>query len=196
VFKAAGDLGSINAVYHDTITESLITYLEGGSPAGPRNRFKKGMVEAFGSAFDAGWQDGGGDMPPDGDALDWLNARVEQELGYIDQLFVQAKALRNQEGADFFQWASDRADGYTGTVSSIYNAGRMLAMGNQLLTWHLGQTEQHCETCQSLDGTKHRASWYIAHDYIPRKPGAAMDCKGYNCDCSLTDRKGETISVQ
>jgi hypothetical protein len=109
--------------------------------------------------------------------------------------FAEAKQLRKEKDFDYFTWATGKADGYVSTVLSIYNAAVLLAKKNQMLTWNLGETEKHCDTCLKLDGGSHRASWYIGHDYIPRKPGASMDCKGYNCDCSLTDKDGEEVTI-
>jgi hypothetical protein len=193
--KAAGDMGTIQATYHDAITEALTSYFEGGSLVGSRNAFRKAAVEALGDAFDTGYQDGGADGPPEGDALDWLNARVDQEFGYIGTLYEQAKQIKKDPEADYFSWVTDRADGYTSTVQALYNAGVLWAKKNQMLTWHLGETEKHCTTCAKLDGKSHRASWYISHDYIPRKPGSAMECHGYNCDCSLTDKNGDEVTI-
>jgi len=190
------DLSTINAQYHDAITSILTGYFEGGgSISAPRNEFRRTANDALGAAFDGGWQDGGQAMPPDEDALAWLNARIEQEFGNIASLFEQAKQLRKEEEFDFFSWATARADGYTNTLGELYNAGVMWAQKNKMLTWNLGQTEVHCDTCQSLDGKSHRASWYISRDYIPRKPGAAMDCRGYRCDCKLTDKEGNEVTV-
>ena len=71
----------------------------------------------------------------------------------------------------------------------------MMGKGKQMLTWRLGNTEVHCSTCASLNGKRHRASWFISHDYIPGKPGAAMDCQGYNCDCALVDDEGIEVTI-
>jgi hypothetical protein len=192
VFKADGsDIGAINATYHDAITRALLTYLEGGAVTSPRNQFKRATIEAFGGAWDMGWD---GD-PPTGDALEWFNARVEQELSYIDTVFAQAKELRKEDDFDALAWASQRADSYTQTISSIFNAAKMWAAKNKMLTWHLGNTEKHCDTCAKLDGQSHRASWFVSRDYIPRKPGAAMLCGGYYCDCRLTDKDGNEITI-
>ena len=115
-------------------------------------------------------------------------------MGNIDGLFDTAKELRGTD-FDYFSWASARADGYTSTVLSVFNEGVLMGKGNQMLEWHLGETEEHCDTCAKLDGNAHRASWYRDHDYIPRKPGAAMICNGYNCDCRLTDRNGNEVTL-
>ncbi|MCP4263652.1 MAG: hypothetical protein GY774_40015 [Planctomycetes bacterium] len=187
---------SILKKYHDEITQALINYLEkGGSVASHKNAFKRGMVYAFGEAFELGWLDAGREIPFDSNAQAWLNARMEAELAHIDSVFVQAKELRKDDG-DFFQWVTARADGYTSSVRAVYNAASMFAMKGKLLTWHLGETEEHCPTCEEvLNGTRHRASWYIARNYIPRQPGAGMDCGGYNCDCKLTDQKGNEVTL-
>lgn len=194
-FKAAGDYGAISADYHDRITQALIDYFEGGNLTSSRNNFKKGMAYSFSAAFDLGWVDGGADFPVDSDASDWLAAREETELGYIDSAFQQAKALKAEANFDYLPWVSQRADGYVQTLSSIYAAGKMWANKNQMLTWVLGTTEQHCATCSKLAGGRHRASWYIARDYIPQKPGAAMDCGGYYCDCDLQNDQGESVML-
>jgi hypothetical protein len=194
--KADGvDLPAISAVYHDLITSILTGYFESGSITAPRNEFKRAMVEAFGAAFDLGWLDGGQELPPDEDALSWFNARVEAEFGHIEELFIQAKELRKEDEFDFFSWLTSKADSYTRSLSGVYNAALMLAKKNQMLTWRLGNTEVHCSTCAKLDGGKHRASWYISRDYIPRKAGASMDCGGYNCDCRLEDKEGNEVTV-
>ena len=195
MIKAMGDILGINAAYHDAITQALIDYLEGGSVTAPRNDFKRAMVEAFGAAFELGWTDGGAELPFEGEALQWYNNRVTEETGNIDGAFQDARELRKDSTFDALAWASARADGYTSTVMSVYNAAVMFAKGSRMLTWHLGNTEKHCETCKRLDGKQHPAYWYIDNNYIPRQPGAGMDCAGYNCDCSLTDRSGNEVTL-
>lgn len=191
----AKSLTDINAQYNDAIIQALTTYFEGGNVTAPRNLFKRAMVTAFGTAFDLGWLDGGQEETPDADAREWLIARTEQELGYIDGLFANVKQLRKEEGFDFFAWATKRAESYLKSVAGVYNAGVMFAQKNKMLTWRLGATEQHCSTCASLDGQRHRASWYAARNYIPRQAGAALDCGGYNCDCRLEDDKGNEVTI-
>jgi hypothetical protein len=190
-----GGVPEINARYNNEIVAAMTTYFEGGAMTAPRNQFRQAMTEAFNSAMDTGWIDGGQELPLNDDAAAWLQGEIESENGNISSLFEQAKQLRNEPDYDFFTWITARADGYTSTVKAIYNAAVMWAKGNQLLEWHLGNTEKHCETCASLDGTRHRASWYIGNNYIPRKPGADMECGGYRCDCRITDKAGDEITL-
>ena len=184
-----------NREYHDEITSALVDYFEGGSLPASRNQFKRAMVAAFLDIFEAGWQDGGAELPLDDEALNWLGDRQSQEMVNIDSLFQNARDIRKQKDFDYFAWSSARADGYVSALQGVYNAASMLAKGKQMLTWHLGQTEQHCDTCASLNGKKHPAYWYIERNYIPRQAGAAMDCGGYNCDCRLEDRDGNEVTL-
>ena len=192
--KAEGNMDAINARYHSAITAALIPYLEGGSMAASRNAFKRATVEAFGGAFDLGWADGGGEPPPDAEALAWFNVRVDQEIAYINSLYQQAKELRKDPEFDRLAWVTERADAYVQSAIAVYNAALMLAKGNEMLTWQFGDTE-HCKTCQGLNGKRHRASWYLSRDYIPGKPGAAMACGGYRCQCKLKDKSGKVVTI-
>lgn len=195
LYGIKAELGNINMRYHDEITRALIAYFEGGPIAASRNAFKRAMIQAFGDAFDAGWIDGGGTLPVDDDALEWIGARMNEEAGYIDALFQDARQRRKDKDFDWFAWASRKADRYTAAVTGVYNAGRMLAGNKQMLTWHLGATGEHCVTCVKLNGQRHRAEWYVKRNYIPGKAGAAMYCGGYNCQCFLTDDNGLGVTI-
>jgi len=193
--KAIESLAPINAEYHDAITQVLLDYFGGSNIQTAKGAFKRAMANAFGDAFDMGWAMGGGEFPVDANAADWYTARQNAELGYIDMLFQQAKELKKEPDFDVLPWVNERADNYTSTLAAVFNAGKLLSLKNQSLTWRLGNTEKHCATCSKLDGQKHRASWFVSRDYIPRKPGAGMDCGGYNCDCSLEDKEGNTVTA-
>lgn len=195
--KAIGrSLAEIRAFYHDAITDAMIGYFESSKPITTfKNQIRVAMVNAFLSAFEMGWVDGGQKLPVRGEALDWYNARVDAEMGFIAGLFVQAKEMRAEGAEGWFDWVNARADGYVSSVDGVYNAAMMYAKKGQMLTWHLGRTEQHCDTCAKLNGGRHRASWYLARNYIPRQPGAYMDCGGYRCDCSLTDEDGNEVTI-
>jgi len=114
--KLDGDLPEISASYHNSVTSILTNYFEGGNLATAKNAFKRAVVESFGPAFDLGWSDGGQPLPADDEALQWFNARVSAEFGYIDMLFQEAKELRKDSEFSFFDWVTQRADGYARTL--------------------------------------------------------------------------------
>jgi hypothetical protein len=193
--KADGDLGEINKEYSAAIVRALTSYFEGGSVTGPRNALKRAAVEAFGSAADLGWTDGGGELPFDGEALEWFNARVNAELGYIDLLFQQAKELRKEEDFDPQAWASERAAGYVNTLKEVYNNLRLRVMDNVMVTFDGDDGEKPCDTCKKLRGKRHKLSWFIARNYIPPH-GSGLDCsKGGHCQHGLRKDNGEWVTV-
>lgn len=195
LLKASGDLPSISAEYHREITAALIAYFEGGSIVSSRNKFKRATIEAFGAAFDLGWIDGGQELPIDDNALDWFNARVEAEFGFIEMLFQEAKELRRDKDFDYLSWVSARADGYSRTLREIYNAGRVRAMDDVMVTFDGDDGAESCDTCQKLKGKRHKLSWFVSRNYVPPF-GTGLDChRGGHCQHYLMDDKGRQITA-
>ena len=194
VVKAGGDLSSINAAYHDEITVALTRYFEGGSVTSPKAQFKRATVEAFGAAVDLGWTDGGNAPPLDEDVLTWFNARLNQEFGHIDMLFEQAKALRKEEGFDFFSWVTARADGYTGTLREVYNYARLSSSKNIMVTFDGDDGAESCDDCKKYKGQRRRISWFMARNAVPPY-GSGLAChRGGHCQHGLRKDNGEWIT--
>lgn len=202
--KAAG-YPSIRAAYRRVLDEQLYDF--GTSEKGTRvtayqNAVRTAMVEAFNAAFDAGYTStSGAPRPPDDeDANYWIMERVNAEYGYIGTMMQSLKMLRDQVWAkearvgEIKEFVEARKDGYSASLDSVNSAGKMWGIKNKTLTWQYGDTE-HCSTCESLNGQRHKAKWYISRDYIPRKPGASMDCGGYRCQCKLIDADGSEITI-
>lgn len=194
--KADGDISDVNATYHDEITEALTGYFEeGGSVTAPKSAFKRAVTEAFGAAFDTGWVDGGGELPADEDALGWFNARVEQEYGFIDMLFQEAKELRKEEDFDYFAWLTARADGYTNSVREVYNQAKLRAGKDKMVVFDGDDGEESCDDCQSLKGKRHKISWFVSRNYVPPF-GSGLEChKGGRCKHGLFDDEGNQVTI-
>jgi len=193
--KLDGGFPEISAAYHDTVTEILTGYFEGAGLTGSRNAFKRAVVESFGPVFDLGWVDGGQQLPPDGDALSWFNARVEAEFGFIQMLFQQAKELKAEENFDFFSWVTQRADGYTRALKEIYNAAKMRAMKDIMVTFDGDDGAESCTDCQKLKGKRHKISWFVKRNFVPPF-GTGLECHpGRRCQHGLFNDKGEQITV-
>lgn len=197
--KADPDLAAIQARYHDRITEALTMFFESGKRT--INRFKQAAVEALGGAFDLGYKDGGGALPVDPDALTWLNGRIEQEFGFIQQIYVQAKEIKKDPEADWFAWVTERADGYTRTIQDLYSMGKVYAAGNKMLTFdgEDGQPDNICQrnqgTCVKLKGKRHKAKWWISHGLVPYRGNPAYDCGAWECQHYLRDDQGNRVTL-
>ena len=101
------------------------------------------MVNAFGDGFETGYMDGsGGDTyEPEPADTDWLAARTEQELGYIDLLVLfperdkrRVTAREPVTDADMAQIADDRASMYGRTLDTVYAQGKLRGKKNIMLT--------------------------------------------------------------
>jgi len=184
----------IREAYTDSLFEAFIGYASSaGAVTKWKNSAKRSITEAFPDAFYRAHEEAGAEET-DPEDEQWLTGRTNAELGNLDGVFEWIKQARAEETvtedaieARVEQWAQG--------LDSVFSEALLRAKKNQSLEWHLGETEVHCETCAKLNGQRHTAKWYLARDYIPGKPGAAMDCGGWRCQCYLTDKNGETVTI-
>jgi len=193
--KALGDVTAIMTAYHDSLTQILINFFESSKPVTSfKNAFKRAAVIALSNAFDLGFSDGGCGYPGPEDN-NWFNARLEQEFGYIEMLFQEARELRNEPEFDFFSWITQRADGYTRTVKELYNVGKLRCGSDVMVTFDGNDGAESCDTCQMLKGQRHRVSWFVRRNYVPPH-GVGLDCHpGRRCQHYLVDDKGKQLTV-
>ena len=194
LLKAAGGYPGVRTEYYTAVYDAVYDYLTGNRPVtGFVNSVKRAFTEAQAETMEIAYTEAGGELPFDDETSAWLVSTQQVEFGHIEDLFTRLKV--EWEGLDPDTEATHRADGYTSNLDGIFNETKLRGAKNQSVTWILGSAEKHCKTCASLDGKRHRISWFIERDYIPRKNGAAMDCGGYNCDCSLVTNNGEEITL-
>lgn len=191
--ELAKDFGAVRDAYYETVNDAILKYLvSSGSIATYKNSIKHGVVESFPDGFYAGYAEGGGE-DVDSDDDKWLTARINSETGNIDSLFERLKAFRDEAPAprELVAEADRRAEAYSRSLDGVFSEGKLRGAKNKMVTWQLGNTEQHCSTCKMLNGKRHSAKWFISRNYIPGKPGSDTDCGGYNCDCALLGDDGE-----
>lgn len=87
----------------------------------------------------------------------------------------------------------ERAKLWQNAVAEIGNFGRASGQANVMVTWKYGDTD-HCDTCQELNGKRHRLKWFTTRGYIPRQVASeTLDCGGWNCQCKLENDAGELV---
>lgn len=191
---------SDDADYYRIFNGGLYELLIGNRDAATlRSDLRAAAKEYLKRAFVTGYLETSGaedETEIEADDLAWIKARITQEYGFISQLVKDMRAtdVSGMTKSEIRSITEARAEGYRRTLHAVYNEGRLRGARNQLLTWHYGDT-QHCDTCQKLNGKKHRAKWYVDRNYIPARPGADMDCGGYQCQCYLTDKSGERFTL-
>jgi len=209
---ALGDYAPIRYVYTATISGLINDYLysDNVKVTTYQNAFKRAIQEAFYPAFEQGLEDGGGEVPAQGDDLAWVNAKAEAERGFSDMLWQQLKELKaeqraedeaakkeNRQAENLFAGVGDaRAAGYARTLDAVYSEGKIRGAKNQMLTFGGSDGEESCDTCQKLKGARHRASWWKNHGLIPGQPGNSQyECGGFRCQHVLFSDKGEIFTV-
>jgi hypothetical protein len=197
-FSPGQSLEEVQEEYRDKIYVVMQDYLQGSEPiTSYRNEFNRYVNDAFTVAFIAGWADAGASELTE-EAQNAISDRIAGEIGFVDTLFSQLKALREDDEIgmdDKLAAAQAHADGYTQTLVGVYALGKMMGEPERDGRWELGATEEHCDTCSGLNGKVHPLSWYLKNGYIPQEAGSGtLSCGGWNCDCSIVDPKtGEPL---
>lgn len=183
----------IRQAYAADVEQILFDYLSSNKKVtGFKNRMKRAILDSFYPAFEMGLADGGAEPPAQGDDLDWINARVAEEFGHLDSLFVNARELRG-EGVDEWQgWPAERAEGYARSLDAVYKEGKMRGAKNKMLTFGGSDGKESCRTCQKLKDKRHRASWWVKRGLVPGQPGNGnYECGGWQCEHYLYDDDGK-----
>lgn len=193
---AGQDYETIRAEYYDVVHDTVLEYLEGSARSTSyKGAMSRNVVDAFTPTVEIGYEDGGSELPLEGDVEDFLTAAQSSELANIESLFVSLKLLRDAGETDPEAEATARAEGYAATLDGIYNKAVLYGGGNKMLTFTGTDGEHSCETCTWLTGQRHRASWWISHDYVP-PTGSGLDCAaGGKCKHQLEDDDGEVWTV-
>lgn len=191
-----GDFTTSQVAYNDAVYTIVRDYLDGSDRATSyKTAFKRNMVEAFASAVENGVLDGGGELPLESDEDALLTNAQSSELGNIDSLFESLKTLRDAGTVDIENEAQARADGYTSTMVGLYNQAVLMAMKNKMVTFEGDDGVNSCDSCQWLQGQRHRASWFIDNGYVPPR-GENIDCSpGGKCEHKLVDDEGNQVTV-
>ena len=114
----------------------------------------------------------------------WIEAQIERVAGFAEWLTLQ----NNDEFGR--RLVSDRVDLWVQALDSFGAQGKASAEQDEMCEWEWDERiEKHCATCEKLNGSRHRVSWFIKRNYIPQKPGAGMKCGGFNCGCVLRNIK-------
>ncbi|MFA6046453.1 MAG: hypothetical protein WC718_15820 [Phycisphaerales bacterium] len=88
-----------------------------------------------------------------------------------------------------------RMDYYRGAARELFWLGWVLAdtSPGRRITWHWGDTQDHCSHCWTYDQhgpytVEAFRKEVLAHGHLPQS--GALECRGYNCKCWLTDGYG------
>jgi len=180
--------------YNVNIFGAMNGYLTGSdNMVAARNEFSQEMIERFYSVFTLGYTQAGGkvsDLTGDSEDLQWINARTEEEIGYIKSLFVTLKGAKGDDltRAELIQLAHDHADAYTNSLDMVYSEGKMRG-GKTIMLKMVGEDgSESCTDCRKRKGKRYSAKKWLAIGYPPSR---SFECHGYNCAHYLITDEGK-----
>lgn len=116
-----------------------------------------------------------------------LEEFILSEYDYVDQFYRDIVDAR-VDGAPVDALIS-RASLWANRYNDVKNAAMRtvtLVKGGKLI-WLLGATEEHCGTCNALNGKVAFAKeWEIAGLHPQTPPNPLLECEGWRCGCTLT----------
>jgi len=126
------------------------------------------------------------DMSP-GDMLH-LEALINSEYNHVISL---AEAIEN---AKLYGWTLDkfrsgmrsRIDLWSARYRDVVNEARLWFGGKKRLIWRMGATEEHCTTCNALNGlVAWGEEWDQSQIRPQHPPNPHLECGGWRCKCTL-----------
>lgn len=190
-------IGQVVRAYRDALTNWAYETMNGRMEVADMRRAHKALIRKTAQeVYFEGMREGGIRNPADeadeadfGRIQDWVKTQIANADDFA--------TATSEVSGDETKRASiiSRLGLWVDSVDSLGQQGVMSAKSNRPGIWHLGQTEQHCTTCLTLNGKRHRVNWFLTRGYIPRQPGSEMlECGGWACDCRISDATtGETL---
>ena len=120
-------------------------------------------------------------------AREQIDGWVATQLPYVRDFADAVVAARGDRAAQ--QQIEARIGLWVEALRILGQVAKASADANAMGTWVFGDTV-HCADCAKLNGQRHRVKWFIQKGWIPREPGAPMECGGWNCECKIVSDDG------
>lgn len=114
----------------------------------------------------------------------WLAESSDYVSGVGEELFITGNTPDPAARSEL--WVNKSLD-------DIYFAGLRIGAPTMEVYWHLGQTEEHCDSCLERDGKKFTVDELGRIGY-PRD--RRLICGGWKCDCFVSDKDGKVIGAR
>lgn len=188
------DLESDEKAYSDVRVDFFNTFLNLAMNAATgqlrRSRFSEASKNLVNRTFQEAFREGvfagaGGWVELDLEEIAAMRTAVNAQISYLSSFrnwLYESEPDFEQVLSRVQMWANKGLD-------SMYQNGYLLGAKNQLMEWHLGRTENHCDTCRVANGQVHRAKEWRKYNIVPKSDN--LKCNGFNCDCKLEKATGK-----
>jgi hypothetical protein len=137
---------------------------------------------AYNDGLKAGGVDDGMSAADQAALTAWLARQNAYVAPFLDTLFKQGMTDAEVQ-AHSEMWANK-------SLNEAYQLGLARADADGVYEWRIGAAEDHCPSCLSMNGQKHRLSEYMARGITPNS--SRLTCKGFNCACQLVKSSGKS----
>jgi hypothetical protein len=181
--------------FADAITNLVYDTMNGRITAGEMSRaLRRELRDAADVAFSEGKKEGGGDTTLTVDDQKTIGDWLETQMPHVLQFAKDAAAVQQADDKDFARAEIvRRAALWTDNIMTVGNMG-YAAGSDKYGTWKFGDTVDHCDTCQGLNGKRKKLSWFVDNGYIPQQRGSdKLECGGWQCQCVIVGDDGKVL---
>lgn len=133
-----------------------------------------GLVKANGGLYDLGPSE-----------QRWLKTYVNEEVGYFKKFLDSVRSGVSNKQVEI------RVSRYSNSLRSVYQAGRVISVGPDVLIWWTLESDAPCPDCQLI--AKHNP---YTPDTLPTTPKAGSTRCRHNCYCTLRIEKMSPQAVK
>jgi len=182
--------------YYRRTAERLARQLYNGAIT--QDAFENSLLDVMDAQLTRAWNEGmrANGLDPQTDFTPKMQADLERfKLAEVDHIPDFSAAIVDAAERDATNEAPGaalpglyaRADLWAARYPDIVNTAILLtAEPADRLEWVLGATEEHCETCNALNGIVASAEEWDASGFQPQSPpNSSIECGGWRCLCQL-----------
>jgi hypothetical protein len=164
---------------------------------GDAGYFIDDYATAISNQLSRAWNEGAREVkvnPEDMDETDHLELQsiIDNEYEHVLDLATDIQNAQTLTLDEFRRQFRNRITLWVNRYKDVKDRAKIYFGGKTRLVWVLGKTEKHCASCSALNGIVAWAKeWEEAGVKPQNPPNAALECGGWNCDCSLevTERR-------
>jgi phage portal protein BeeE/2'-5' RNA ligase len=170
--------------FEDEFLLSIADRKDGSITSSQLSSALNAVIDGLGrQAYLDGLTDGGvSDAELDDDDRESIGMLTLEAKGYVADFVSKFETYSDiQLDGKPREWAA-------GTLQKFYQRGLAAADANGTYIWRRGPTENGCEDCVRLDGTKARMKTWLKNGLLPQSQ--KLSCYGLNCLCTLENVRG------
>ena len=162
-----------------------------------QSAFLDDMMETIADQLHKAWREGAREVGVSGEEADadpMIFTIINGEYNQVDGLAIAIIEFA-REGHTFEEYAArfnSRIELWARRYADVVNRAKAHFGRKIKLEWMLGATEEHCETCNRLNGlVAYAEEWQTARIFPQNPPNSMLECGGWRCGCTLeiTDKR-------